>query len=243
MIDSYNKIFKTVNNVLVVLAHPDDAEVVCGGLISRLTADNKHVRLIVTTNGGKGMQNKKNINEDDFGKMRTLEQLNAGKILGINENNNFNLNLPDGEVETSIVNIEKVVFHIRDFKPDIIITHNPQDYIIKFDPKVHWVNHRDHRNTAQITLDAMYPYSRDRGFFPNHFKKGLEPHKVTKVLLADSYSNELVSYFDISGFTETKVKALMHHPSAINPAHANDYLEENLIGGRYYESLLYTEIY
>lgn len=243
MNDSYNKIFKTVNNVLVVLAHPDDAEVVCGGLISRLTADNKRVRLIVTTNGGKGMQNKKNINEDAFGKMRILEQLNAGKILGINENNNFNLNLPDGEVETSVQNIEGIVFHIRDFKPDIVITHNPNDFIIEFNKDTHWVNHRDHRNTAQITLDAMYPYSRDRGFFPAHFKKGLEPHKVTKLLMADFYNNVDISYFDITNFKDQKVNALKNHPSAINPANANDYLEENLIGERYYEPLLYTEIY
>ena len=107
--DSFLEIFTDVNRVLVVLAHPDDMEVNCGGLISRLIDSGKKVRLIVTTNGGKGTKDKKNINEKKFAGTRVDEQLQAGKILGILQEENFNLQIPDGEVEANLETIEKVV--------------------------------------------------------------------------------------------------------------------------------------
>src|SRR5690554_4264110 len=103
--DSYEEIFEDVNSVLVVLAHPDDAEVTCGGLISRLTKDGKKVRLVVTTNGEKGMRDRDDISPEDFSKRRIQEQTDAGKILGISEEDNFNLEIPDGEVECTVENI------------------------------------------------------------------------------------------------------------------------------------------
>ena len=60
--------------------------------------------------------------------------------------------------------------------------------LIEFSKESKWVNHRDHRNTAQLVMDAMYPYSRDRGFYPAQLKHGLETHSVYKLLMADAYS-------------------------------------------------------
>lgn len=241
---SYKEIFSDKNKILVVLAHPDDAEVVAGGLITRLSQDKKQVRLVVTTNGGKGMQDKKGLTEEEFGGTRVKEQIKAGKILGIAEDQNFNLGLPDGEVEASVENIGRIVFHVRDFKPDIIITHNAEDAIINFNNHSHWVNHRDHRNTSWITLDAAYPYSRDRGFFTEQFDKmGLEPHTVSSLLITDSYMHPEVKYFDVTDQIETKKEALRNHPSAISPDYAEDYAEENKIEDGYFEPLRFVEVY
>jgi len=54
MKDSYDDIFKDKERILVVFAHPDDAEIYCGGTIARLTKDNKEVRVVKVTSGNKG---------------------------------------------------------------------------------------------------------------------------------------------------------------------------------------------
>jgi LmbE family N-acetylglucosaminyl deacetylase len=241
--DSFSEVFNDIKKVLVVLAHPDDMEIVCGGIVARLTSNKIQVRLVVTTNGGKGMKDKEGLNESEFAKSRISEQVNAGKILGIPEKQNFNLEIPDGEFETSVENIGKIAFHIRQFKPNLVITHNPTSNIISFFNKSHWVNHRDHRNTGQVTLDACYPYARDTGFFVEQLKNGLNPHSVTKVLLADSYTSESVKYFQIDEFLDKKKNALQQHITAFDPADADDYIEENKIEDGYYEPLGFYKIY
>lgn len=241
--DSYEKVFKDKNRVLVVLGHPDDIEVNCGGIIARLVEDNKKVRIVVTTNGGKGVKDKKGLKENEFAKSRIAEQIRAGLELGVPKSENFNLDIPDGELETTVENIGKVAFHIRQFKPDAIITHNPHDKVIEFFKTSAWVNHRDHRHTALLVIDAVYPYARDRGFFPEHFIKGVKPHSVTHLLFADYYNHPKVRFFDISKQLEKKKKALIQHESAFDEEFADDIIEENKIDKSYYEPLGYYEVY
>ncbi len=237
--DSFDEIFKDKNNILVVTAHPDDNEIICGGLVARLIDKGKKIRLIVTTTGGKGFQNRTDITEDEFAKLRFTEQINAGLELGISKDQNFNLGIPDGEMENSLSNIEKLVKHIREFKPDIIITHNPQDMINSFSEDIKWVNHRDHRNTAMTVLDAAYPYSRDRGFFPEHFSKhGLTPHQVGTFLFSDYFMNPKVSYFDITNYRSQKEASLRSHKNALGDE-IDAFMEEGIMGdGKTYERLL-----
>ncbi len=225
--DSFEKVFGDKQNIMIVTAHPDDNEIICGGIVARLIAEKKNVRLIVMTNGGKGFQNRTDTDEIEFAKIRISEQIAAGRELGIKDENNINLNIKDGECENTLENIEKLVFHIREFKPEIIITHNPFDPINSFNKDIHWVNHRDHRNTASIVLDAVYPYSRDRGFFPKHFTQKLEPHIVSELLFSDSYSYQDVKYFEITNFVDKKRKALHMHKNALSSEQIeNEFLEE-----------------
>ncbi len=238
--DSYKDVFSQKSRILIVTAHPDDNEVICGGLVARLIADNKSVRLVVTTNGEKGTEDK-TIGASEFATMRIQEQKNAAKILGIASEECFNLGIPDGELETSVENIKKIVLHIRQFKPDIVITHNPDEVINTFSSKqnIRWVNHRDHRHTAIITTDAVYPYSRDRGFFPDQIESGIEPHTVLEMLYADSFENSLNAHFDITNFIDLKRRALSACSSVIDPDHVEEYIAENKIGNKYYEQLRY----
>jgi LmbE family N-acetylglucosaminyl deacetylase len=243
--DSYNQIFGNKNSVLVVMAHPDDNEIICGGIVARLLDEGKKVRLVVMTNGGKGFQDRVDVTEKEFAKIRVGEQSAAGRDLGLPEEENFNLDILDGELENTLENIGKVVFHIRQFKPDIIITQNPYDVINTFSDDVHWVNHRDHRATASIVLDATYPYSRDRGFFPEHFSKsGLAPHTVSELLFSDSYSYPDVLYFDVTEYIDKKKAALLQHKSAFpSETVEEEFLAESrLEPGKNFERLKYVKI-
>jgi LmbE family N-acetylglucosaminyl deacetylase len=240
--DSFDEVFANKQRVLVVTAHPDDNEVVCGGLVARLTASGKLVRLVVTTNGEKGTQARK-IDPKELAEKRLAEQEAAAKVLGIPPEQNFNLGIPDGELEASVENIKKIAFHIRDFKPDIVITHCPDEVINTFSSKqgVRWVNHRDHRHTALITTDAVYPYARDRAFFPDQIASGLEGYEVTEMLMSDGYEHPLCVYFDVTDFIDKKREALQACPMAVPADHVQGYIDETKIGDRYYEQLRYLK--
>jgi len=112
--DSYDDVFKDKKRVLVVMAHPDDNEIICGGIVARLLDDGKRVRLVVLTNGGKGFQDRTDVTEKEFAKIRVAEQFNAGVELGIPREEIFNLGIPDGEVEDTLENIEKSCFYTSD---------------------------------------------------------------------------------------------------------------------------------
>lgn len=245
MTDSFDRVFKDKNKILVVMAHPDDNEIICGGTVARLIAEGKKVRLVVTTNSGKGFQDRTDISEEEFAKIRISEQMSAGLELGIPAGENFNLGIRDGEVEDTVENIGKIVFHIRQFKPDIIITQNPFDPINAFSEEVHWVNHRDHRKTASIVVDAVYPYSRDRGFFPEHFSKdGLSQHIVSELLFSDCFTHPDVCHFDITKYVDKKKSALLKHKNALTIESIEEEFipEGELEPGRYFERLKHFEI-
>jgi LmbE family N-acetylglucosaminyl deacetylase len=243
--DSFDKVFKDKKKILVVMAHPDDNEIICGGIVARLIEQGKAIRLVVMTNGGKGFQDRTDVNEIYFAKLRLAEQLAAGKELGIPENENINLNIKDGELENNLANIEKIVFQIRQFKPDIIITQNPYDIINTFLEGVQCVNHRDHRATASIVCDAAYPYCHDRGFFPEHFTKyNLEPHNITDLLFSDVYTYPDALHFEITKQISKKEAALLKHVSAFDAETVeNEFMSETrLEKGRNFEMLKHVKI-
>jgi len=54
------------------------------------------------------------------------------------------LDIHNGELEPTVVNRKTIIKIIREFRPDLIITHRPYDY------------HPDHRITSQLVQDASY---------------------------------------------------------------------------------------
>jgi len=209
--DDFDKVFGNKERIMVVFAHPDDAELYAGGTIARLIADGKRVRSVKMTSGGRGSRQEK-ISEEDLTTAREEEDKKAMQILGIKDEDNVYLRLQDGTVENNMEVIEKLVYQVREFQPDIIITHNPEDVVIRWDKSESWINHRDHRNTGISIIDATYPYSRDILFFPKHFKvKGLKSVIVTEFLLVDYYEHLDLVDIDITNFVEKRVAAHACH--------------------------------
>lgn len=212
MKDSYKEVFGDKERIMTVMAHPDDLEIICGGTVARLIKDGKKVRTVCMTKGEKGMHDSTEYTNEEFGKMVMDAQFKAARILGVNEDEIYNLEIPDGEVETDMKTIEKLAFHLREFRPEIVITQNPFDLINDYDENIRWINHRDHRHTGEVTLDATYPYCRDVGFFRDQIEKqGLKPHYVDEFLFSDSYMKKSAVGFEVSDFVEVKRKALECH--------------------------------
>lgn len=243
--DDYSRVFGNKSRVMVVFAHPDDAEIFSGGLIARLIKDGKVVRVVKMTSGGKGSRLEK-ISSKKLIDTREKEDRSAMKILGVKEENNIYLKLNDGEIEDNLETIGKVAQQIRLFKPEIIITHNSENVIIRYDESESWINHRDHRATGQAVIDASYPYSRGLPFFPEHFRNpNAESVIVKEFLIVDSYGHPDTVYFDVTETVKTRIRAHSKHSSQYSPEQAQESadfftLSNDYPSGRRFEKFRYV---
>ncbi len=188
--------------VMVVVAHPDDAEFGCGGSVAKWVREGNEVTYVILTNGDKG-SNDRAMTADRLAKIREQEQLNAAHTLGV-ERVRF-LGYPDGEVEDTREVRRDVTAEIRRSHPERLVIQNP------FRTLNLYASHRDHRIAAGIALDCVYPLARDHLSFPELLAQGLEPHKVREVYLMWWENPEVI--VDISDTMDLKLKALACHAS------------------------------
>lgn len=188
--------------MLVVVAHPDDAEFMCGGTVAKWAAEGAIVNYVLGTRGDKGSADPE-MSPEHLSVIREAEQLEAAHTLGVREV--VFLGLPDGELEDTPALRKEIVRQIRRFRPDIVITS---------DPLRRYQQHRDHRIMGQVTLDAVFPYARDRLHFPDLYRdEGLDPHKVHRVLIPGAENADL--WVDISDSFEKKLAALRRHVTQV----------------------------
>lgn len=107
----------SVASVLVVAAHPDDAELGCGGAIRKLVNEGYFVALVDLTRGEMGSRGSSEI--------RDAEAAEASSILGVTRR--VNLDIPDGDVNSSSENVVRLIQQIRSLKPDMMITPAPYE--------------------------------------------------------------------------------------------------------------------
>ncbi len=189
--------------VMVVTPHPDDAEIGAGGTIASWVKQGREVILVVCTNGDKGSADP-DMTSEMLPQIRHQEQMEAAKILGASEV--IFLDYPDGYLEDTPAFRGELVRLIRKYRPDVVMT---------TDPYRKYIWHRDHRITGIVTLDAIYPYARDRLCYPEHIAEGLEPHRVKEVYLWGS--EEPDTYIDVSETFDIKMAALICHASQVAP--------------------------
>src|SRR5436305_9490237 len=129
--------------ILVIMAHPDDAEFICGGTIARLVAEGRDVHYVLATNGNRG-SHESDMTMERLGKIREDEQRHAAEVLGVREVVFLSYN--DGEVEVNLVLRRELVHAIRRVQPDVLFT---------FDPWSQYEIHPDYRNVALCALDEV----------------------------------------------------------------------------------------
>jgi LmbE family N-acetylglucosaminyl deacetylase len=186
---------------MVVTAHPDDAEFGAGGTVAKLTREGKDVTYVIVTDGSKGSSDR-TMTPERLARTRQEEQRQAAKVLGVAQVE-F-LGYADGELEDTRDLRREVTRQIRRWRPDLIITQNPHRT-----PNL-YASHRDHRITAGVVLDCVYPLARDHLAFPELFP-ALEPHKVAEVYVMAWDNPEVV--VDIADTIDLKLKALACHAS------------------------------
>ncbi|MDQ3990951.1 MAG: PIG-L family deacetylase [Actinomycetota bacterium] len=202
---------------LVVYAHPDDAEFVCGGTVAAWTGAGTEVFYLCVTDGSAGW-NGPGRTREEVARLRIPEQQAAGEVLGVSEIR-F-LGYGDGSLAASLDVRRDIAREVRRLRPDVIAT---------FDPSQLWsgrsyVNHPDHRAVGEATLAVVACDAPTRLQFPELLDEGLEPFDVPALWLAcDTEAAD--RFVDISDTFDLKVKAMQCHRSQLENMRIDDIAE------------------
>lgn len=180
--------------ILVIVAHPDDELLGCGGTLEKLTPNNKVYVFIL----GGGITSRKV--QDAKAQLQKLKEnaINAQKILGI-ESCEFR-DLPDNNFDkiTLLEIIKTVGSYIDKINPDVIFTHHHSDLNI------------DHRLTFQAVLTHCRPQPNFK--HPDIYCFEIPSSTDWQVLTGENMFKPNV-FINISDTIEKKIEALKHYKS------------------------------
>lgn len=124
--------------LLILGAHPDDAEFHAGGLMCAYAAAGHSVRAISVTNGAAGHHFR---DPEELSERRRRELAAAADVIG---GQSQVWEHPDGGLLPGLDVRAQVIREIRQYEPDLVLTHRLCDY------------HPDHRAVGQVVQDASY---------------------------------------------------------------------------------------
>lgn len=124
--------------LLIIGAHPDDAEYAAGGTAALYRRRGYDVRMVSLTNGDAGHHQ---MSGPELARRRLQEAQASAAVIGAEYQI---LDIPDGCLQPSLENRLAVIRLLRTYRPDLVLTHRPNDY------------HPDHRYTSLLVQDAAY---------------------------------------------------------------------------------------
>ena len=124
--------------VLAVVAHPDDAELLCAGTLARAKGDGATIGICALCRGDKGQPSK---SVKNLGAVRRREMTDAAKVLGADP---FFGGFGDGSLTDDPASRAKLIEIYRRFRPTLVLAHSPNDY------------HADHRAASQLAEAASW---------------------------------------------------------------------------------------
>src|ERR1700736_5874134 len=142
---------RRVQRVLIIVAHPDDAESWAGGTIAKLVRDGAQFAYCVATNGDKGSGDR-TMTPERLAATRQAEQRDAARVLGV-ATVGFP-GLPDCGVGNTRQTRPAATAAVGRHRPDLLLTQDPNR------TKLLGASHRDHRVVGEIALDCIYPLAR-----------------------------------------------------------------------------------
>lgn len=192
--------FDDVKRLIVVAAHPDDLESVCGGTIYMLARRGVEIFSVNCTLGDIG-DREGTMRRTELATHRIDETEAAARILGIKQT--FNLGHHDGELVPNLHLRSQIARLYRTTQADTLFT---------FDPFWTGQIHPDHRAAGQAALDAYMP-SKMPLYHPEHLNEpdaGLG--QLERVFLF-STTREPEIYVDVTDVFPTKLAACQAHRS------------------------------
>lgn len=202
----------TQRNVLLIYAHPDDETFSAAGTICRYREQEVEINLICTTRGDKGKTGEPPIcTEGELPAVREQELRRVAEMLGIRHTHIFDYEdekLHEADAEKMR---EQLVHLIRLYRPDIVVTFDPNGENL----------HPDHIAISRFVFDALAA-AVDERWYPqtgtaHHTKRLLwtTPKSFADVARQANPAQEPGVDFllDISRWSERKAAALRAHRS------------------------------
>lgn len=188
--------------MLAIFAHPDDADVACGGTLARWSQRGAHVEAVVCTLGDKGTIDPSS-DDEELAQVRRHEVELAAGHLGVSSLH-F-LGYPDGSLNEVATLKAEIVRLIRAIRPSVVIAPDPTAVFFG----AHYVNHVDHRALGWTVLDAVHPAAR----LPKYFPDAGPAHRVDALLFAGTL--EATHTVDIGSSIDRKCTAVSCHVSQV----------------------------
>jgi LmbE family N-acetylglucosaminyl deacetylase len=186
--------------VLVMMAHPDDAEILCAGTLIRLSHLGWSVHIATAANGDCGSVE---LGRKEIAAVRRVEAENAAAMIG---GSYHCLGISDVEVAYTPDNISAAIDLFRSINPSVVITHPRHDYML------------DHEQTHLLVRAASFAFA-----VPNASTLPIPEHTSIPYLYyadplegRDPYSGQLVepsTLIDISDVMDAKSEMLSCHVS------------------------------
>jgi LmbE family N-acetylglucosaminyl deacetylase len=192
--------------ILVITAHPDDADVHAGGTLARWADEGHEIHSAILTRGDKGHTDP-GMTPERVGALREREQRAAAAILGVSRLTFFDHG--DGDLAWAGPRLtEDLTKLIRVERPDIVVTHDPFAGAPGYRQ---FQLHPDHRAVGAAAVDALVNRAPGPLFYPAHAAQGIAPHRVSELLLI--MGDHLDHFVDIAPTFERKVRAVLAHAS------------------------------
>lgn len=191
------------NTAIAVGAHPDDIEFSMAGTLLLLAEAGIQIHYLTLANGSLGSREFK---PAQLRRIRQREAMAAASILGAR----FHPSLTDDlEILYDLKLLRRVGAILREVKPDIILTHSPQDYM------------EDHTNTCRLVTTAAFALGA-----PNFRTLPRQPAVYQDVVIYHSMPYGFCdilrkrikpgAYVDVSDVYAKKLQALQQHRSQQN---------------------------
>jgi bacillithiol biosynthesis deacetylase BshB1 len=180
-------------DLLAIAAHPDDAELTCGGTLAKAARRGHKVGILDLVAGEAGTSGS--------AALRAQEAAAAAKALGVHARENAGLR--DAHLHNTDENRRVVIEWIRRFRPRTVILPFPVG------------RHPDHRIASELGRDACYLAGLARYDAPGR------PHRPHKILYALAYREDPVKpsfVVDVSDTFTAKMKALHRYKSQFDGA-------------------------
>ncbi|HWV55865.1 MAG TPA: bacillithiol biosynthesis deacetylase BshB1 [Longimicrobiales bacterium] len=172
-------------DLLAIMAHPDDAELLCGGTLIRAADQGYRTGILDLTVGEAGTLGSADI--------RTLEAQRSAEILGLTVRRNAGL--PDAALENTPAARATVAAILRELRPRVVILHGDS------------ARHPDHRAARELGRDACFVAGLSRAPIPG---EAFRPHKILYALsfVEPSAHSKPTFVVDITDQMDRKLQAI-----------------------------------
>jgi len=225
-------------DILAFGAHPDDIELSCSGILLSHASQGKTFGLVDLTEGELGTRGSPEI--------RKVEANKAAEILGASFRHN--LGLADGFFQIDELSLKKVIYHIRKYKPELVLCNAPTD------------RHPDHGKGHELVKQACFlsGLTKITTKDMHHSQEAWRPKMVFGYIQFYALSPDII--VDISSFMDKKLESIkaynsqFYNPNSKEPEtviSSRKFLENiserssdwgRLIGTEYGEGLMYTRV-